>query len=154
MHIADRLKLPAGYAARPYRGRDDHPAMAAILADYREHHGDPDMPTVEQMDVSYANLKDCDPDTDIAIVEHDGHPIAYTRVYREDLDAGTLDCVLFAPTRHLHVTTELYGSLLTGMEAHTRHWAEGADAARYRAFAVHPGPGRPPTGRGAAASAP
>ncbi|MFP5489806.1 MAG: hypothetical protein ACLGHQ_16050, partial [Acidimicrobiia bacterium] len=77
MHIVERLRLPAGYVARPYRGREDHPAMAAILTAYHEHHGDPEMVSAAQFDRNYERLHDCDPDLDVFIVEtDDGTPVA------------------------------------------------------------------------------
>ena len=69
MHLAERMHLPAPYVARPYRGRADHPAMTPVLAAYRQHLGGDEMPTVEYMDVGYAHLDDCDPESDIVIVE-------------------------------------------------------------------------------------
>lgn len=149
MHLADRMELPDGYVARAYRGRSDHAAMAAVLAAYREHHGDPELPTVEQIDVSYSHLRDCDPETDIAIVEHDGEPVAYARVSWEDLVAGDRDCVVFAPTQPEHLDRALFDALVRAQEEHMRRWADDASSARYRAYAGHPGHGMPPVGEAA-----
>lgn len=150
MHLADRLQLPAPYAARPYRGSADHPAMTIVLAAYREHIGDPELPTVEQLDVAYAHLTDCDPETDIALIETSAAElVSYARPNRSDLDTGIRDCTAFAPATPEHLTEPLFTALLDAQERHMRPWAEGAGHARYRAFAGHPGPGLEATGEAA-----
>ncbi len=149
IHLADRMALPAGFTARPYRGRADHPAMATVLSAYRAHHRNPEMATAEQMDVSYAHLGDCDPDTDIAVVEHAAEPVAYARPHREDLGTGVRDCIVFAPTLPGHIDRPLFGALLAAMETHMRPWADAVEAARFRSYASHPGPGETATGEGA-----
>ncbi|NND76142.1 MAG: GNAT family N-acetyltransferase [Ilumatobacter sp.] len=149
MHLADRMQLGADYSARAYRGKADHPAMADVLASYREHHGDPEYPTVEQLDVGYAHLQDCDPATDIAILEHDGAVVGYSRVSWEDLGTGVRDCVVFAPTLPDHLSRPLFDPIVGAQEAHMRSWADAADVARYRAYASHPGQDEEPTGEAA-----
>lgn len=150
MHLADRMQLPEPYTARAYRGREDHPAMAEILGAYRELLGDPELPTAEQLDASYAHLRDCDPDNDIAIVQHGGQPVGYCRVSWEDLTAGTRDCVVFAPTLPDHLGEPLFKAIVDAQEAHMLPWAKAVDGdARWRAYAGHPGPGRPPEGEAA-----
>ena len=140
VHLAERLQLPAPYAARPYRGPVDHPAIVDVLAAHRAANGDTELPTVAQLDLTYANLHDCDPDRDIALVEADGRVVAYTRASFEDLGSGTRDCIVFAPTLPDHVHRELWSAIVVGNEAHMAPWADGVDVARYRAYAVHPGP--------------
>jgi ribosomal protein S18 acetylase RimI-like enzyme len=140
------MLLPAPYTARAYRGRTDHPAITKVLAGYREQTGNPELPTVEQIDVAYANLHGCDPDTDIAIIEHAGEVVAYARVSWEDLESGVRDCVAFAPVRVDHLTQPLFTTVLAAQEAHMQPWARAATSARFRAHAFHPGPGQPPAG--------
>lgn len=144
------MELPEPYVARPYRGRVDHPAMAMILGAYRRHGGDPEMPTVEQMDVTYANLVNCDPDFDIAVVEtDDGDPVAYARVSWEDLDDGVRNCVVFSPTLPSHLAEPLYAAMVRSQEQHMVPWTDDAGPSRYRAYAPHPGPGQPAQGEAA-----
>jgi len=146
MHLADRINLPAPYLARPYRGIADHPAMTAVLAAYREHIGDPELPTVESFDARYAHLTACDPDNDIALIDNvNGDTVAYCRPSRSDLESGRRDCIMFAPVRPDHLGEPLFGRLVGAQEQHTRPWADAVDHARYRAYAVHPGPGDIPT---------
>ena len=68
-HLAERTDLPGPYTARASQGSEDHAAMVRVLRTRREHAGLDEMPTVEQLDLTYANLRDCDPATDVAIVE-------------------------------------------------------------------------------------
>lgn len=143
MHLADRFSLPAGYAARPYAGASDHPAMAALLSEYRLVTGDPEMATAEQFDQSYAHLTDCEPELDIALIEHDGRVIAYCRPSHQDLETTT-DLVVFLPTLPDHLHAALYHALAEGCEIHLRKWLADRPA-RYRGYANHPGPGVTPT---------
>jgi ribosomal protein S18 acetylase RimI-like enzyme len=150
MHLAERLELPAGYRARPYRGLDDLPAMHPILVAYREHVGDPERPTLDSMIATYSHLGDCDPDRDIAIVETtEGEAVAYCRPTIEPLESGVPDLTAFAPCRPDHLTEGLFRRLVMGQERHLAALAAPVERARYRAYAVHPGPDSPPTGMAA-----
>ena len=52
--------------------------MASILTKYRQHGGNPEMVTADQFDVTYANLTNCEPATDIEVIEvAEGEPIGY-----------------------------------------------------------------------------
>jgi ribosomal protein S18 acetylase RimI-like enzyme len=146
VHLAERLQLPDPYTARPYRGASDHPAIVDVLAEHRLANGDTELPTVAQVDVTYANLHDCDPDRDIAIIEAHGHAVAYSRASFEDLASGTRDCIVFAPTLPDHVGRELWTAIFDANEAHMAPWASGVDRAQYRAYATHPGPEQPAVG--------
>jgi len=146
VHLADRMSFPKPVAARPYVGRADHPAMAAILTAYREHHGDPEMVTTEQLDVAYANLRDCDPDTDIAVIELDGTAVGYVRASLDDLGTGVRDCILFSPFFPDRLDRTLFDVMVEAQEQHMLPWAASVSAARFRAYASHPGPERPATG--------
>lgn len=149
MHVADRMQLPRPYTARPYVGSADHPAMAAVLTAYREHVGDPELPTVEQLDNSYGHLEGCDPATDIALVERRGDVVAYCRTEVEDLGTGVRDGVVFSPTRPDHLAEPLFAALVAGQQEHLRPHLAAAGSARFRAYATHPGLGLEPTGEAA-----
>jgi mycothiol synthase len=146
MHLVDCMDLPAPYVARPYRGRADHPDVTAVLAAYRDHIGDPEMPTVGQLDAAYAHLTGCDPTADIALIETaDGAVVAYCRASWTDLESGPRDCIVFDPIHPDHLAEPLFRLVVEAQERHMRPWADAVDEARYRAYAMHPGPGRPPT---------
>jgi len=153
--LVDRLDLPPGYFARPYRGRADHPAMAAVLGEYRAYSGLAEMPTVERMDAAYAHFDHCDPDRDIAVIEHDQtggageQMVGYLRTTWEDVGAGTRDCLLFSPLRIAHLDRPLFVALVEGQERHMLPWAAEQPPARWRAFAAHPGPDQPATAEAA-----
>ena len=149
MHLADRLRLPASYTARPYRGPSDHPAIVEVLAAHRAANGDTELPTLAQVDLTYANLHDCDPDLDIALIEANGQVVAYTRTTFDDLGSGIRDCVVFAPTVPAHADPVLWKAIIDANEAHMATWASDVPRAQYRASAMHPGPGQEPTGEAA-----
>lgn len=149
VHLVDRLALPDGYTARPYRGRDDHADIASVLAEYRAHHGVAELPTVEQLDVAYAHLVNCDPERDIAILESSDRVVGYARVTWEDLETGVRDCELFDPIRVDHLEPTLFSAVVEGQQRHMADWAAAAPPARWRAFASHPGPRERATGEAA-----
>ena len=137
-----KMVLPPPYVSRPYRGPADHPAMASILNEYRQYAGSPEMVTAEQIDVTYANLTNCDPATDIEVIEvAEGEPIGYIRVSWDELEDGSRDYVLFAPMRPSHLAEVLFRAMVVAQEAHMRPMADGSPNARFRAYAPHPGPG-------------
>ena len=144
------MELPAPYTARPYRGNADHAAMASILTEYRQHAGNPEMSTAEQFDVTYANLRNCDPTDDIVLIETiAGEPIGYVRVRWDELQDGSRDYVLFAPMRPAHLSKPLFAAVVAAQEDHIRPMADGVTNARFRAYSPHPGPGLAPTGEAA-----
>ncbi|MEP7114012.1 MAG: GNAT family N-acetyltransferase [Ilumatobacteraceae bacterium] len=145
-----KIDLPAPFVARPYRGAGDHAAMAAILTEYRQYAGNPEMASAEQFDVTYANLSNCDPANDIVIIETtDGEAAGYVRVSWNELKDGSRDYVLFGPVRPAHLTEPLYRAMATAQEAHLRPMAAGVADARFRAYSPHPGPGQAATGEAA-----
>ncbi len=137
------MDLPAPYVARPYRGPADHPAIASILTEYRQNAGLAERPTTEQIDVRYANLTNCDPATDIAMIETiDDGPVGYVRTSWEELDGDSRDYLLLSPMRPTHLAEPLFRAIVGAQEAHMRPMADGTVHARFRAYAPHPGPGR------------
>jgi ribosomal protein S18 acetylase RimI-like enzyme len=48
-----------------------------------------------------------------------------------------------------HLAEPLYRQLVEAQERHMRTWVEDVAAARFRAYAAHPGPGKTPTGEAA-----
>jgi mycothiol synthase len=143
-----QFDLPGGYRLRPYRGTADLAAMRAPLIEYRARAGDSEMPTLEQMELTYANLVNCEPADDVALIEA-GELTApavagYVRTFWVDRpDMRVID--LFAPIGDEHFSPALLSAALTGLEAHTRKWIEPDRPAAYSAEARHPGHGRRPT---------
>lgn len=121
--------------------------MARVLGAYREYEGEPEQPTAAQLDVGYANLVNCDPDRDIALVhDAEGRLVSYVRASYEDVGDGTRDLVVFAPTDPDHIAEPLFEALVDGSERHMLPWAEGLSRARFRGYSPHPGPGEEAAG--------
>ncbi len=77
-----------GPIVRPYRGPDDHPALARIGTAARAANGSPEQVHVAQLDNYYAHLTNCDLPRDCRLVELDGQPVAYGRTYWVDRNSG------------------------------------------------------------------
>jgi mycothiol synthase len=149
MHIVERFELPDTYAARPYRGRADHAAMAEILTAYHQHTGEGTMATAEQFDSNYAHLDGCDPDRDVYVIETgDGVPVAYGRSIVEHQSDG-LTGYVFMPFRPDHLRRDLFHAVADGLEAHLLPRLAGVEGSRFQASATHPGPDRPASGESA-----
>lgn len=147
MHLADAFALPAGYVAHTYRGPEDLPEMHTTLIEYRLHHGDEEMPTLEQMVNSYAHLTTSDAATDIAIIRTDrGERVGYARASHDDIGDGTRDCAVWAPIVPAHLDRPLFTAVAAGMERHFAARVAGVSRVRLRAYSSHPGPGRDPVG--------
>ena len=91
--------------------------MVRVLQAHREHAGLDEMTTVEQFDLTYANLRECDPATDIAVVEStvagaDPEVVACSRAFWEDLDSTGRDLVVFTPILPEHVEAALFTEMV------------------------------------------
>ena len=86
-----------GLRFRRYGGVEDHPAMHRVATAAREADGVEEVSTLEQMNINYANLVNCEPQRDILLAEVDGDLVAYCRVFWQDLvDGGrTYECFGF-----------------------------------------------------------
>ena len=120
--------------------------MVRILAAYRDHLGDSEYPTLEQMDATYAHLIDCDPDRDIFVVEFDDRVVGYGRTSRTEDEDGTTNCIMFAPVHPDHKVRPVVDAISDAQETHMLGWIDPGAPARFRAFAAHPGPGHAATG--------
>jgi ribosomal protein S18 acetylase RimI-like enzyme len=149
VHLADRLELPTGYRARPYRGRDDHRAMAGLVTDYRHLHGIDELVTTETLDHEFDVLTGFEPDRDVALIEHDGDLVAYCRPRRHELANGFSDLLVWAPISPDHLDRALFGAMIRAQEAQLRDLAGDSTNPRYRARSSHPGPDSMPTGEAA-----
>lgn len=118
--------------------------MAQILGEYNLEASGGELPTAASFDATYDHLTNCDPHQDVAIVETlDGEPVAYARVSWEDIGPASRDLIVFGPTRPKFAGAELFIAMTTAQEAHVAARATIAGTLRYRAYAQHPGPGRP-----------
>ena len=149
MQLADRLDLPRGYSARPYRGQTDHAAMALVLDAYRRHHGVPERAGVEQIDHAFTGVVAADVALELAIVECDGDVVAYCHPRPIPRDGGRADLVVWAPTAPDHIGRELFDAMLAAQHDHLRGHADPAATTRWRGRASHRGPGSAPVGEAA-----
>lgn len=77
----------AGLVFRHLRTPDDLPAMNAVANAMRAADGDGWATSDEQFQMFYENLSNCDPATDVMVVEQDGRIVAYARAaWHEELD--------------------------------------------------------------------
>lgn len=77
-----------GLLVRHYRGEADQPGMLAVYSAAHAANGLEEVTTPEQFALNYANLVNCDPQRDIAVVEVDGQIVAYARIFWQDLVEG------------------------------------------------------------------
>ena len=92
--VADELVLPdappiPGLRFRRYRGPDEHPAMARVYGAAHEADGLEDVPSLEQFNLNYSTLVNCDPQSDMVLAEVDGELVAYARVFWTDQVDGS-----------------------------------------------------------------
>ena len=78
----------AGLRFRRYAGPVDHPAMLVVYEAAHEADGLEEVTNLEQFDLNYRTLVNCDPDRDILLAEVDGELVAYSRVFWQDLVEG------------------------------------------------------------------
>jgi len=70
-----------GVAFRPFGGPADYPHFARLITAWSKGVGDDRVETVEGIASGYANLERCDPERDLVVVESEGEPVAYSRVW-------------------------------------------------------------------------
>ena len=146
------MTLPDGYTALPYRGREDHGAMADVLGAVRKAASDSEMPTAEQFDATYAGFppEDCVPTRDAVLVSSpDGDVIGYCRAARER-HGDDVSWFCFANLRPEHAREPVFTAAIRSMERHLRAVElTGALPEWFLTIAAHPGPGRPAAGAAA-----
>ena len=74
-------ELPAipGLVFRRFRGKEDYPAMLAVIEASKEADGIERTDTLEEVANNYDHLTNCDPYRDMLFVEVDGKVIGYSR---------------------------------------------------------------------------
>ncbi len=133
--LADLPAVP-GLLVRGFRGPEDYPAMAGLLnaacaADRIER-----FVTVDDMQLQYEHLDNCDPETDVVIAEIGGRPVAYGRIAWWEEYEGP---IRYMPFCFVHPDGRGKGigtAMLAHNEALLRERASGHDAGRERTFVV------------------
>lgn len=77
-----------GLRFRHYGGEGDLPGMLRVYLAVHEHDGLEEVATLDQFRLNYATLVNCDPTRDLVIAEVNGEPVAYARVFWNDLVEG------------------------------------------------------------------
>jgi mycothiol synthase len=77
----------SSFAFRFFGGAPDYPHLARIITAWARGEGSDRVETAEGIASGYAHLERCDPARDLVVVESDGEPIAYGRVWW-DQEAG------------------------------------------------------------------
>ena len=75
-----------GVQFRHFGGPSDYPHFARLITAWSKGVCDDRVETAEGIASGYANLQRCDPERDLVVVEIDGRPVAYSRVWW-DLEA-------------------------------------------------------------------
>jgi len=70
-----------GVDFRTFRGPADYPELARIITAHSKGEGDDRVETPEGIASGYEHLDNCDPARDLVVVEIDGEPVGYTRVW-------------------------------------------------------------------------
>jgi GNAT superfamily N-acetyltransferase len=80
-----------GTVFRPFRDAADYADFARIITAWSEGQGDDRVETAEGIASGYENLERCDPARDLVVVEVDGEPAAYSRVWwNQEVDGPRL----------------------------------------------------------------
>ena len=86
--IANAPAVP-GLVFRHFRGEQDYPHMAALIAACKVADGVERSTTVKDISNTYRHLENCDPQTDMLFAEVDEHVIAYGRLWWTDQVDGS-----------------------------------------------------------------
>ncbi len=110
--VPHRPDVP-GLHFRRFRGSADYPGMAAANQAGRDEAGMLELITAESMARTYEHLVNCDPATDILIVERDGAIVGYARIeWRDQVDGTrgfTSVCLLRPEDRGLGIGGAMLG---------------------------------------------
>jgi GNAT superfamily N-acetyltransferase len=72
-----------GVVFRSFEGPADYAHLARIITAHSKGEGDDRVETPEGIASGYEHLENCDPAHDLVVVEADGRPVGYTRVFWE-----------------------------------------------------------------------
>jgi GNAT superfamily N-acetyltransferase len=77
-----------GVDFRTFSGPSDYPHFARLITAWSKGDGNDRVETAEGIASGYANLERCDPERDLVVVESDGLPVAYSRVWWDEEPDG------------------------------------------------------------------
>lgn len=80
-----------GLSFRPFRGAEDYPAMVEVINAANVQDGIEEVESLEEMANLLEHLTNCDPFSDMLLVEVGGQVVGFTRVWwRQDLEGGRM----------------------------------------------------------------
>ena len=120
----DAPSIP-GLAFRTFRGPEDYPGMLEVYQAAHEADGLDDVTSLEDLQRNYSTLVNCDPTRDLVIAEVDGRPVAYARVYWQDLVDGARSYELFGFVHPDWRRRGIGGAMLRHNERRLREIAAG-----------------------------
>jgi mycothiol synthase len=124
-----------GITYRRFRGPEDYPVIANLVASSKNVDGVERVDTQEQITLSYSHLVNCKPEEDMVFVEINGEPVAYSRVYWNH-EAAT-DYYLYHHLAHIHADARRKGigtAILHHNESHLREIARKNPAGKGQFF--------------------
>ena len=124
-----------GYVARPYAGPDDHDALVRLLNRWNQATSMPELVTRADIDNSYANLDNCDPETDMVMVDApDGSLAGYARTEWGEVPTEPTRYWIVPHIDPDHRSTDLARRLAEAAIARSTEIANGVAAPRGRVF--------------------
>ncbi|HUH16929.1 MAG TPA: GNAT family N-acetyltransferase [Methylomirabilota bacterium] len=110
----------AGLRFRNYGGEADLPDMLRVYSAAHEADGLEEVSTLEQFELNYAHLVNCDPARDIVLAEVDDEVVAYARVFWQELVEGGRSYECFGFVHPAWRRRGIGGAMLRHNEARAR----------------------------------
>jgi mycothiol synthase len=123
--IPEPIPEVPGLSFRPFRGEEDYPAMAAVIAGSKEADRIERTETVEDVTRQYRHLFHCDPYRDMLFAEVDGQVVGYSRVWWQEELRGIRRYEHFASLLPVWRNTGIRKAMLRRNERRLRQIAAG-----------------------------
>ena len=117
-----------GVVFRTFQGASDYPHFARIITAWSKGEGEVRVETAEGIASGYSNLERCDPERDLLVVEVNGRPIGYSRVWWDQEVDGPRIYRQFCLVDPEHGGRGIGSALFAWNEACLREIAAGHDA--------------------------
>lgn len=117
-----------GVVFRTFQGASDYPHFARIITAWSKGQGEVRVETAEGIASGYSNLERCDPERDLLVVEVNGRPIGYSRVWWDQEVDGPRIYRQFCLVDPEHGGRGIGSALFAWNEARLREIAAGHDA--------------------------
>jgi mycothiol synthase len=138
--LLDKLEID-GLRLRGFQGDDDFPKMMDVSDESKRADDIDHNETLKGLQVSYQHLVNCDPTTDMLMVEVDGTLVGYSRVWWQQVEDGPRGYLHFAQLLPTWRGTGLRRLMLRYNEHRLRAIAADHDGAAPRTFECWAGEG-------------